>query len=81
MFEEVKQILDDALQLGARVNDLTVETPLLGSIPEFDSMTVVVVLTSIEDRLGIVIEDDDISADTFATVGTLLEFVEERLAV
>ncbi len=51
-------------------------TPLLGSIPELDSMAVVGILTAIEDVAGIVIPDDEISADVFETFGTLQAFIE-----
>lgn len=53
-------------------------TPLLGSIPELDSMAVVGILAAIEDTTGISISDDEVSADVFATFGTLREFVERH---
>ncbi len=53
-------------------------TPLLGSIPELDSMAVVGILAAIEDTTGIAIPDDEVSADVFATFGTLREFVERQ---
>lgn len=77
-FKEIKQVLGDVLQLGARTAALGPDTPLLGSIPEFDSMAVVSVVTAIEERFGIFVEDDEISADTFETVGTLYEFVNQK---
>ncbi len=52
--------------------------PLLGSMPELDSMAVVAVITALEDHFGFEVDDDEISADTFATVGTLAAFVEEK---
>lgn len=74
----VKRILRDALQLGEKAERLTESSPLLGSIPELDSMAVVSVLTLIEEEFGISVDDDDVSADTFATVGTLVQFVSEK---
>ncbi len=59
---------------------LTAETALLGSLPEFDSMAVLSVLTRLEEHYGISIADDDISAEIFETVGSLLAFVQARLA-
>jgi len=76
----VKNILRDTLSLGERADKLTRDSPLLGGIPEFDSMAVVTVLTMVEDELGIQVEDDELSADVFATVGTLVDFVEGKLA-
>lgn len=55
------------------------DTPLLGTIPELDSMAVVGILTAIEEELGIHVEDDEISAEVFETFGRLLEFTEARL--
>jgi acyl carrier protein len=79
VLEDLKLILRDTLQLGARSQTLTVRSELLGSIPELDSMAVVSVITAIEEQFGFVVEDDEISADTFATVGNLCDFVTEKL--
>lgn len=79
-FEEVKQILAHSLQLGDRINEFDAETPLLGSLPEFDSMAVVTLVTAIEDNFGFVIDDDEISAETFETLGSLADFVESKLS-
>ena len=76
---EVKEVLGEVLSLGDRANSLTEETALLGSIPEFDSMAVVSVLTAIEERFGFTIEDDEITAEVFESVGTLNRFVEKKL--
>lgn len=78
--EEVKQILANVLQLGDRAQRFDASTPLLGSLPELDSMAVVSVITGIEEHFGVTIHDDEISANTFETVGTLAEFIERKLA-
>ena len=78
--EDVKNILGEVLALGERKNDLTADSGLLGSIPEFDSMAVINVLTALEEHFGIAVDDDEISAATFETVGTVVRFVEEKLA-
>jgi acyl carrier protein len=76
--DHVRKLLAQVLQLGART--LTRESGLLGAIPELDSMAVVHVLTAIEEHFGIVVADDEVSADTFATLGALADFVESKLA-
>lgn len=53
---------------------------MLGGLAEFDSMAVVSVVTMLEDELGITVSDDELSADVFATVGSLVDFVESKLA-
>lgn len=80
LLEEVKQILADVLQLGDRVGELDESTPLLGSIPEFDSMAVVGIITAIEENYGFEVDDDEIDAETFETLGSLMSFVERKLA-
>jgi acyl carrier protein len=77
--EDIKTILGDVLALGERKDSLTADSGLMGSIPEFDSMAVVNVLTALEEHFGITIDDDEISASTFETVGTLVQFVDDKL--
>jgi acyl carrier protein len=77
--QQVKQILSDALALDLRHTKLDSNTPLLGNFPELDSMGVINVITSLEDFFGIVVEDDEINADTFATLKSLTVFVEHKL--
>ena len=78
--QEVRNILAQSLQLGARADQLTADSPLLGAIPELDSMAVVMILTAMEEHFGFSVDDDEISADTFQTLGTLTAFVEQKLA-
>ena len=68
--------------LGARIihsAGLVRGTHLIGAIPEFDSMAVVSVITALEERFGIAVEDDEITAEVFQTVGSLTQFVEGKL--
>lgn len=78
--QEVRNILGEVLSLGDRAGRLMSATPLLGSVPELDSMAVVTVITTLEERFGFAIEDDEISADVFATFGSLSAFVTGKLA-
>ena len=70
-------ILRDTLSLAADF-ELTAETPLLGAVPELDSMAVVVILTTLEEELGIAIDDDEVDAEIFETYGNLLTFVQGK---
>ncbi|XYJ10738.1 acyl carrier protein [Telluria sp. B2] len=76
--EEVKTLLIDVLNLGPAGQALTADSPLLGSLPELDSMAVVTLIGALDEHFGIAIDDDDISASTFATLGSLAQFVAER---
>ena len=78
--ESVRGILADTLQLPGGGSQLQSDTPLLGALPELDSMAVVTVITALEDSFGFIVEDDEISADTFATFGTLVAFVNDKAA-
>jgi len=78
MLEEIRVILAAALQLGDRAADFTAETPLLGSLPELDSFAVVTLITALEEHYDLVVDDDEVSADTFATLGTLTAFIEGK---
>ncbi|MEW5770614.1 MAG: phosphopantetheine-binding protein [Pseudomonadota bacterium] len=78
--DDVKNILGQALQLGPRADALTTDSPLLGAIPELDSMAVVSILTAIEEHFGVSVEDDEISADTFTTLGALVDFVDQKIS-
>ena len=78
VLEQVREIIGSVLQLEERTANLQMDTTLLGGIPEFDSMAVVTVLTALEDNYGFVVNDDEISADTFATVGTVVDFVVQK---
>lgn len=77
---EVLRLLDEVLSLGGRALAFDAPTPLLGAIPELDSMAVVTLLSTLEERFGIAVDDDEISGDTFATVGSLADFVAAKLA-
>lgn len=77
--QQVLRILDEVLSLNGRSAEFSRDTPLLGAIPELDSMAVVSLITALEDRLGIEVDDDDIDASVFASVGTLTDFATERL--
>jgi acyl carrier protein len=78
--DTVKQVLGDVLQLGARAERLTAATPILGSMPEFDSMAVVTLIAALEETFGVVVNDDEVSAATFETVGSLAQLFDEKLA-
>ena len=79
MQDDIRSVLADTLQLGARAKALASDSALLGSLPELDSMAVVAVITALEERFGIVVDDDEITADTFATLGTLTAFVTDKI--
>ncbi len=76
---DIRSLIGNVLVLGERTTQLAADTPLLGNIPELDSMAVAAVITALEDQFDIVIEDDDIDAETFETLDSLFKFVENKL--
>ncbi len=76
--KEVLALLDEILNLNGRSESFSLNTPLLGAIPELDSMAVVALITGFEDRFGFNVGDDEIEGSTFATVGSLVEFVKSK---
>lgn len=79
LLNQVNAILYGVLQINESRHSLATDTPLLGAIPEFDSMAVVSIITALEDRFGFAVDDDEIDAAVFETVGSLLAFVEQKL--
>lgn len=76
----VRALLRDVLALPqAQVDDFTDDDALFGALPELDSMAVAGLLTEMEDRLDIIIEDDDIDGETFETFGTLVAFARGKV--
>ncbi|WP_280154020.1 acyl carrier protein [Piscinibacter sp. XHJ-5] len=77
--QEVIKTLRSVLHLDAAGVSLDADTALLGSIAELDSMAVVSILTALEERFGIVVDDDEVDGRTFATVSSLTRFVQSKL--
>jgi acyl carrier protein len=76
---QLLSLLDDTLNLEGRTISFTEETPLIGALPEMDSMGVVALLTAFEDKLGFSVDDDEVDGSVFESVGTLLAFVNRKL--
>jgi acyl carrier protein len=78
--DETKTILTNVLSLGENGRHLNADSPLLGALPELDSMAVISLIAALEEHFDIAIDDDDISASTFATLGSLADFVAAKRA-
>jgi acyl carrier protein len=77
--ETVRGVLRDVLGIdAARAATFDEATPLFGALPELDSMAVAGVLTEIEDRLGIIIDDDEVDGDMLETFGALVRFAASK---
>jgi acyl carrier protein len=79
---QLRQILTDVLGLKrGQADSFTPETGLFGHLPELDSMAVAGLLTEMEDRLDIIIEDDEVDGDLLESFGALLAFAEAKRKV
>jgi acyl carrier protein len=77
----LRAVLVDTLGIAPeRVAGFTAATGLFGELPELDSMAVAEFLTEIEDRLGIVIDDDEVDGDMLATFGNLVTYLDRKVA-
>jgi acyl carrier protein len=77
----LRALLAEVLGLPpARVAAFDKDTALFGALPEFDSMAVATLLTGMEERLDILIEDDDVEAEDFMNFGRLLTFAQRKVA-
>ncbi|SER61250.1 acyl carrier protein [Sphingobium sp. YR768] len=77
----MRALLRDVLGLTQdRVDAFDADTPLFGALPELDSMAVAGLLTEIEDRFDILIDDEDIDGDTFETFGSLVAFAQAKVS-
>ena len=75
----VRAVLRDVLGISqVRVDAFDADTELFGALPELDSMAVAGLLTELEDRLGIVIDDDDVDGEMLGTLGALTDFAREK---
>jgi len=78
--QAVRAVLAESLSLDvARVDGFDADTQLFGSLPELDSMAVAGLLTALEDRLDIIIDDDEVDGEMLESFGALLAFVERKL--
>jgi len=78
--DAVREVLIQTLALSPQAREMSEATPLFGALPELDSMGVVLVLTALEDRFDLVLNDDDIDAQWFDTLGSLVDAIQERLS-
>jgi acyl carrier protein len=78
--QQLKALIADVLGLDpAQAAGFGPDTGLFGHLPELDSMAVAGLLTEMEDRLGIVIEDDDVEGEMLETYSGLLAFAQAKL--
>jgi acyl carrier protein len=77
--QDVKAVLVETLRVEDRADTLSAATPLLGSLPELESMAVLEHVLTLEEHFEIVIEGEDVTAEAVETLATLTAFVNDKL--
>lgn len=77
---DVTSVIVRTLGIEDRAATLTAATPLFGAMPELDSLAVLELVTQLEARFGIAIDDEDITGEVFETVGSLAQYVQQSVA-
>ena len=75
---EVAEVLVATLGIEDRASSLDASTPLFGEMPELDSLAVLELVAALEDRFGIVVEDEEFGGEIFETLGSLAAFVDDK---
>ena len=79
--DDIRSLLSDVLGIAQdRAATFTDTTELFGSLPELDSMAVANLLAELEDRMGIIVEADEVDGDMLGTFGGLVNFVDGKLS-
>ncbi|PZG07548.1 acyl carrier protein [Micromonospora craterilacus] len=76
--DEVREVVVSVLGIEDRAAALDASTPLLDNLPELDSMAVLELVAAIEERFDFTVDDGDVSAELFETLGSLAAFVADR---
>lgn len=79
LIDDVKSVVASTLQIADRAHAMTERSPLLGAVPELDSMAVAALITALEEHFDITVQDDEIDASAFETLGALAKFIDEKL--
>jgi len=78
LFNQLRAVVGDALQLGPSGESLQPQTPLLGNLPELDSMAVLALISALEEHFQILVEDDDDMSEAFTTMDSLARYIERK---
>lgn len=80
IIENVLHVLDEALNLNGRALTFSRTTPLMGALPELDSMAAISLITGLESQFGFTFRNEELNGAAFATVGSLCDLVTEAMS-
>lgn len=78
--QDVKAVMVSVLGIEDRAATIDADTPLLGNLPELDSMAVLELVAALEQQFGVTIDDDEVTAEAFDTLGSLAALVDSKLS-
>lgn len=70
------EVLTEVLGTDHSAGEFTAATPLFGSLPELDSLALVELICAMEERFVFEMDEDDITAEVFESVGSLSAYVD-----
>lgn len=74
--DEIKNLVAKTLSIEDRIDSIDASTPLLGEMPELDSLAVVEIAAGIEAKFHFQVDDTNLTAEVFETLGSLAAFVD-----
>ena len=80
ILDQTRNVLGNVLKMDQRAKSLTAESPLFGAIPELDSMAVIELIIALEEHFEVFFEDDEVEAEMFDTLGSLVAGLEQKSA-
>ena len=74
---DVKDVVIKVLAIEDRADAIDADTSLT-AIPELDSLAILELVVELERHFGITVEDEDVTAEVFDTIGTLAAYVAAK---
>jgi acyl carrier protein len=74
----IARILSDSIVPGAELESLGPDTPLVEGGLALDSVSLLELIVAVEESFGVTVEDEDLSLELVATIGSLADFVRRK---
>lgn len=81
IIDEIRIVLADELGIGDRLLRMLETDPLLGGVPELDSVAVLRVVLALEDRFGFTFGSDELTHTLFESLASMAAFVAQKLGI
>ena len=81
IYNRIVRILSRIIGEEISQSVVTEDTPVMGNFENFDSLSIVGILTAIEKEFDFEVYDDEIDAEIFRSIGSLCAYVNSRIEV